>query len=94
MFNKNNVKVNCSRTKNIKSIISNSNKMILNKRETLNKKNAVVLIKTHPTNECEAENITYQASLNSNELNYDAEHYKDNCETNFKKQFAPHKKII
>ena len=43
-------------------------------------------------NECEAENITYQASLNSNKLNYDAKHYKDSCETNFKKQSATHKK--
>ena len=80
IFNRNNVKVSYSCTENIKSIISDHNKTILNKSETLYKKNAPVL------------NIIYQSSLNSNKLNYDEKCYKGSCETTFKKRFANHKK--
>ena len=47
IFNKNNVKDSYSCTKIIKSIITDHNKTTLDKSETLNKKNATVLIKTH-----------------------------------------------
>ena len=94
IFNRNNVKVSYSCTKNIKSIITNHNKTILDESETSNKKKCNCIYKnTCPLNgECQAENIIYQASLNSNKLNYDGKYYKGSCETTFKKRFANHKK--
>ena len=79
---------------NIKSIITDNNKTILNKSETLKKKKCSCINKnTHPLNgECLAKNIIQQASLNSNKPNYDEKYYKDSCETIFKKPFASHKK--
>ena len=47
IFNRNNVKVSYSCTKNIKSIITNHNKTILNESEISNKKNANAFIKTY-----------------------------------------------
>ena len=42
--------------------------------------------------ECQAQNIIYQVSLNSNGLNYDEKYYKGSCDTTFKKRFANQKK--
>ena len=94
IFNRNNVKVSYSYIKNIKSIIPNHNKTILNESETSNKKKCNCIYKnTCPLNgECQAENIIYQASLNSNKLNYDEKYYKGSWETTSKKRFANHKK--
>ena len=81
--------------KTLKSIITNHNKTILNKSETLSTKNGPVWIKTYAyyvNGECQAKNIICQASLNSSKLNYDKKYYKSNCETAFKKVFANHKK--
>ena len=41
--------------------------------------------------ECHVENIIYQASLNSNKLNYDKKYHKKSFETTFKKRFTSHK---
>ena len=94
IFNRNNVKVSYSGTKNIKSIITNQNKTILNESETSNKKKCNCICKqTYPLEgERQTENIIYQASLNSNKLNYDEKYYKSSCETTFKKRFVSHKK--
>ena len=72
IFNRNNVKV-YSYTKNINSIITNHNKMILAKSETSNKEKCNCIYKNTCSlkGECQAKSFIYQASLNSNELNYD-----------------------
>ena len=69
--------------------------MIFNKRETLNKtKQNSIKKNTCPLNaECPAENVIYQASLNSNKLDYNKKYYKGSCETIFRKQFANHKQL-
>ena len=61
IFNRNNVKVSCSCTKNIKSIITNHNETILNESGTSNKKKCNYIYKnTCPLNaECQPENIIY-----------------------------------
>ena len=70
--------------------------MILDESETSNKKKCNCIYKnTCPLyEECQAENIIYQASLNSNKLNYDKKYYKGSSETTFKKGFANHKKLF
>ena len=84
------IKVSYSTTKNIKSIITNHNETIVDNSETLNKKKYDRIIKnTCPLKgECQAENILYQVSLNSNRLNYDEKYYNGSCETTFKIRFA------
>ena len=78
IFNRNNVKVNNSWTKNIKSIITDGNKTVLNKSETSNKKKCKCINKDPCplSRECQAENIIYQASLNSSKLNYEEKYHK------------------
>ena len=96
IFNRNNVKVSYSCIENIKTIITNHNKTFLNGSETSNKKKCNFIYKnTCPLNgECQSESIIYQASLNSNKLNYDEKCYKGSCEITFKKRFANHKKSL
>ena len=96
IFNRNNVKISYNCTKNIKSIISNPNKLIHNKSETLNKKKCNCINKnTRPlSRECQSKNVIYQASLNSDKLNYGEKYYKCSCEITFKKRFVNHKKKI
>ena len=79
--------------KNIKSIIINHNKMILNWYETTCKKKSVFKNTCQLNGECQAKHIIYKAILNSNKLNYDKKYCKGSCETTFKKQFANHKII-
>ena len=59
--------------------------MILNKSETLNKKkcNSVNKNTWKLNEECQATNNIYQASLNSNKINYDEKYYKSSCDTTF-----------
>ena len=78
IFERNNIKVSYSCTKNIKIIITNHNKTILNERETWNKKKCNCIYKNTCllNGECQTENIIYQASLNSDKLNYDEKYYK------------------
>ena len=73
LFNINNVKVSYSCTKNKKSIFANRNKTILDESETSNKKKCNCIYKNicSLNGECQAGNIIYQASLNSNKRNYD-----------------------
>ena len=78
----------------MKSIVTNHNKTILNKIETLNKKKCNCINKNvcPLSGEYPVETIIYQASLNSNQLNYDEKYYKSSSEIAFKKRFANHKK--
>ena len=68
--------------------------MIHNKSETLNKKKCNCINKsTRPlSRECQSKNVIYQASLNSDKLNYGEKYYKCSCEITFKKRFVNHKK--
>ena len=94
IFNRNNVKISYSCTKNMKTIISNHNKSILNKSENPNQKTCNCINKNNcPLNgECQADNIIYQATINSNKPNYEPQNYIGLAETNFKKRYANHKK--
>ena len=94
IFNGNSVKVSYSCTRNIKSTIINHNKTILGESEISNKKKCNCFYKNtcSLSGEFQAENINYEAGLNSNKLNYDEKYYKSNCETTFKKRFVNHKK--
>ena len=76
--------------KNIKYIIANHNKTILNESDTSNKKKCNYIYKSTCSlnGEFQVKNIIYQASLNSNKLNYDEKYYKGSC----KNRFADHKK--
>ena len=87
IFNRNNVKVSISN-------ISNHNKTIPNKSETLNKIKCNCINKNarRVNGDYQAKNIIYQASLKSNKLNYDEKYYIGSCETTLKKRFANQKR--
>ena len=79
-----------------KNIITNHKKTIINWSEALNKKkyNCINQNTGLLNGQCRAENIIYQASLNSNKLDYDEKYYKGSCETTFEKRFVNHKKWV
>ena len=95
IFNRNNVKVSYSCTKNIKTIINNHNSKILyqnnnnqiNRTCNCNRKNHCPL-----KGNCLTTNCVYKASITSNMPNYHEKIYIGSTATTFKKRFSNHKK--
>ena len=94
IFNRNNVKISYSCTKNIKNIINNHNMNILNNKtneiqRSCNCRNRDAC----PLNGfCLEGNIVYQGTVTSNEINYKPHHYLGIAEESFKSRFNNHKK--
>ena len=95
--NGNSVKISYSCTKNIKSIINNHNNKILNDNKEINNETKCNCIQKDecPLNGiCLTQNTVYQASITSNEPNYEEKKYIGISEPTFKKRYANHPKIF
>ena len=95
LFNRNNVKISYSCTKNMKSIITDHNKSILNPSKQSqegcncrNKNNCPL------DGKCLSENIIYKATLNSNKPNHKPQVYIGLTEPTFKTRYGNHKKAF
>ena len=95
IFNKNAVKVSCSCTKNIKSIINSHNKRVLHQNRPCPNEEKCNCIKKElcPLNgNYQAENIVYEATITCNEQTYGENIYIGIAETTFKKRYSNHKR--
>ena len=80
----------------MKSIINSHNKTIIDKgtpaTNTISKCNCIKKENCPLQNNCLTENIIYQATVTSNQQNYEPKTYIGASATTFKKRFANHKK--
>ena len=94
IFNRNNVKISYSCTKNVKSIINNHNMKILSNKTNENERKCNCRKKEDcPMNGlCLEGNIVYQGTVTSNEVGYKPSHYLGIAEESFKSRYNNHKK--
>lgn len=95
IFNRNTVKVSYSCTKNMKTIINNHNKKILNENNTNDTTKTCNCMKKNecPLNgNCLISNTIYEATISSDKPEYQPKVYFGLAETTFKKRFSNHKK--
>ena len=89
IFNKNTVKLSCSSTKNMASLIATHNRSILNPNDQVYGCNCRVRNDCHLQYKCLTSGIVYQKTLTNN--NDDAEKiYYGLCETTFKERYRNH----
>lgn len=94
IFNRNNVKVSYSCTKNMKAYINIHNNKIINNNDTVMDRNCNCIKKEQcpVENKCLTKNIIYKATTNSNIPNYERKVYIGLAATTFKQRYANHKK--
>ena len=95
IFNRNTVKVSCSCTKDIKSIIRCHNKKVLHQNRPCpnERKSKCKRKELCPLNgNCQVENIVYEATITWNERAYCENIYIGIAETTFKKRYSNHKR--
>ena len=95
IFNRNTVKVSCSCTKNIKSIINCHNKKVLHQNRPCPNERKCNCIRKElcPLNgNCQAENIVYEATITCSERTYGENIYIVIAKTTFKKRYSNHKR--
>ena len=92
IFNRNSVKVSCSCTKNMKTIINNHNKNILGKNASINTSTSNCRNKEAcPWNgQCQIQEIVYQDASSSNQPNYKDKKYFGIGEESFKGRLYNH----
>ena len=93
-FNKSKVKISCSCTRNIKTIINSHIAKILFPKKSTEQRTCNCLNKVNCPLEqkCLTTNIVYKAKVTSSNQNYQEKVYFGSCETTFKKRFSNHKK--
>ena len=95
LFNRNTVKVSYSCTTNMKAIIDGHNKSILNKQEPVQPQkscNCIIKNQCPMDGQCQTTNAIYEATITTDDDNYQPKIYIGLAETTFKKRFANHKK--
>ena len=87
------IKLSYSCMPNIKAIINNHNKNVLQENNNQNKTCNCIKKESCPLgNQCLTPNIVYQGTISSNEPNTSPKTYIGLCEESFKKSYANHKK--